>query len=112
MPDDIPFRAIVDSLLDEVVFCDTDHVIRHMNPAAVEHYDEGAALLGTSIFDCHNDESSTVIREVFAEMQAGLPERKITDNDKMRIFMRAVRAPDGTLLGYYERYEHKRADRD
>ncbi len=38
-------------------------------------------------------------------MRAGEDERLITDNEKQRIFMRAVRDPNGTLLGYYERYE-------
>jgi DUF438 domain-containing protein len=107
----VPFAAILDSLLDEIVFVDTDHVIRYMNPAAIQHYDEGEALLGTSIFDCHNHESNEVIREVSADMWTGLDERKITDNDKKRIFMRAVRDPAGEFIGYYERYEHKRTDR-
>jgi hypothetical protein len=43
--------------------------------------------------------------EILAAMQAGEEERLITDNDKNRIFMRAVRDADGRLLGYYERYE-------
>ena len=46
-----------------------------MNPAAIEHYKEGEDLLGSSIFDCHNDESNEDIREVFGEMFAGLDER-------------------------------------
>jgi hypothetical protein len=29
----------------------------------------------------------------------------ITDNEKHRIYMRAVRGTDGQVLGYYERYE-------
>jgi hypothetical protein len=37
-----------------------------------------------------------------------LQEWQITDNEKHRIFMRAVRTPDGRLLGYYERYEPPR----
>jgi hypothetical protein len=28
-----------------------------------------------------------------------------TDNEKQRIYMRAVRGVDGQVLGYYERYE-------
>jgi hypothetical protein len=38
-------------------------------------------------------------------MRAGLAERLITDNEKHRIYMRAVRDGSGRLLGYYERYE-------
>jgi len=38
-------------------------------------------------------------------MQAGEEEQLITDNEKHRIYMRAVRGADGCVLGYYERYE-------
>jgi len=97
--------AILNSLKNPIVFCDLNHVIQYMNTAAIKHYKEGKALLATSIFDCHNDESNKVIRDVFAEMQNGLIEKKITDNAKHRIYMRSVRDENGTLLGYYERYE-------
>jgi hypothetical protein len=47
--------------------------------------------------------------EILAAMQAeGLEERLITDNEKWRIYMRAVRDVDGEVLGYYERYEPPR----
>ncbi len=38
-------------------------------------------------------------------MRTGLEERLITDNEKHRIYMRAVRDENGQVLGYYERYE-------
>ncbi len=97
--------AILDSLKDPVVFVDTGHVIRYMNKAAVAHYDDGAALLGRSVLDCHNANSQRQIIEILAAMQTGENERLITDNEKERIFMRAVRDANGALLGYYERYE-------
>jgi hypothetical protein len=34
-------------------------------------------------------------------MQAGEEERLITDNEKHRIYMRAVRSADGQVVGYY-----------
>lgn len=98
-------NAILDSLKDPVLFAGTDHVIRYMNRAAVEHYDDGEALLGSSILDCHNEQSNRVILEILEAMQGGEEERLITDNRKKRIYMRAVREKNGTLLGYYERYE-------
>ena len=45
------------------------------------------------------------MNEVLAALQAGEEERLVTDNEKDRIYMRAVRDPGGGLLGYYERYE-------
>jgi len=96
---------LLDSFKNPVMFVDTRHVIRYMNRTAVTHYKEGASLLGQSIFGCHNEKSCQVIHEVFAALQAGETERLITDDEKHRIYMRAVRDAEGRLLGYYERYE-------
>jgi nitrogen-specific signal transduction histidine kinase len=105
MTDASLMRALLDSIKHPVLFANTDHVIRFMNKAAIAHYEEGEALLGRSALDCHNESSKRQMIEILAAMQAGEEERLITDNDKNRIFMRAVRDADGRLLGYYERYE-------
>lgn len=101
--------AILDSLKDPVLFADTEHTIRYMNKAAVAYYAEGEALLGRSLLDCHNERSRQMIQEILLAMQTeGLEERLITDDEKHRIYMRAVRDADGQVLGYYERYEPPR----
>lgn len=97
--------AILNSLKNPVLFADTEHVIRYMNKAAITHYDDGEALIGRSLLVCHNEQSQKVIHEVFAAMQNGEDERLITDDEKHRIYMRAVRDAQGNLIGYYERYE-------
>jgi PAS domain-containing protein len=97
--------AILDSLKDPLLFADTEHVTRYMNRAAVAYYSEGESLIGRSLLDCHNEQSQQQIIEILAAMQTGEEERLITDNEKHRIYMRAVRGVDGQLLGYYERYE-------
>jgi DUF438 domain-containing protein len=97
--------AILDSLRGPVLFADTDHVVRYMNRAAVEHYTGGASLLGTSLLDCHNERSNAVIRETLASFKAGEDERMISESPERRIFMRAVRDASGEVIGYYERYE-------
>lgn len=109
MPDTALLTTLLDSLKDPFLFADTGHVIRYMNKAAVAHYKEGTALLGRSLFDCHNADSQHQIVEVLAALRAGEEERLITDNEKHRIYMRAVRDPTGQLLGYYERYEPPRS---
>jgi PAS domain-containing protein len=96
--------AVLDSLKDPLMFVDMDHIIRYMNRAAVEHFEAGEALLGTSLLDCHNEQSNKVILEVAAAFEAGENERLISDTDEHRIYMRAVRGPGGKVLGYYERY--------
>jgi DUF438 domain-containing protein len=95
----------LNSLKDPFVFVDTDHVIRYMNKAAIKTFERGSGLLGESIFACHNENSNKIISEIFAKMQEGLEEQLITDSDRFRVYMRAVRNSSGELLGYYERYE-------
>ena len=105
MTDASLMAVLLDSLKDPLVFVDTDHIIQYMNKAAIADFEEGAALIGRSVLDCHNENSQRQIIEILALMRAGEEERLITDNEKQRLFMRAVRDADGRLLGYYERYE-------
>ena len=97
--------AILDSLKSPVLFADTTHMVRYMNEAAVAHYRGGEKLLGTSLLECHNEESQGMIVEILAAMEGGEQERLISESDEHRVYMRAVRSPEGKLLGYYEWYE-------
>lgn len=105
MIDSTLMTAILNSLVDPLLFCDTDHIIRFMNSAARTHYGPRETLLGSSVLDCHNKESRQLMREILTTMEQGEEERLITDNSKHRIYMRAVRDLEGRLLGYYERFE-------
>lgn len=97
--------AFLDSLNDPFVFVDTDHIIRYMNKAARERYRGRPAEVGRSIFDCHNEDSKKMILDVLDRLKAGEDEEIITDNEQYRVFMRAVRDPGGSLIGYYERFQ-------
>lgn len=108
MIDGQTMAAILDSLTDPILFADTGHVTRYMNRAAIAHYSEGTDLIGRSLLDCHNERSQQMMFEVLEALHAGEDERLITDNEKWRIYMRAVRDREGHLLGYYERYEPPR----
>jgi DUF438 domain-containing protein len=99
------YEIFLNSLKDAFVFADNDHIIKYMNSAAVERYKEGEALIGRSIFSCHNEVSQKMIIDIHEKMKSGLEEELITDNERHRIYMRAVRDRDGNLLGYYERFE-------
>jgi len=105
MTDNSMLLAFLNSLKNPFVFADANHVIRYMNRAAIAHYEEGASLMGRSLFDCHNEQSRQVIEETLAAFHAGEDERLITDDDKHRIYMRVVRDEAGEVIGYYERYE-------
>lgn len=101
--------AILDSLKDPILVADTGHIVQYLNKAAIEFYEGGESLTGTSLLDCHNERSQQMMVEILTEMHAGLTERLITDDEENRIFMRVVRDPDGEVLGYYERYEPPQA---
>lgn len=105
MPGAEMLRALLDSLIDPVVFVDTNHVIRYMNDAAIQTHQGGAARVGRPLFSCHTDASKAKILEYVRRLEAGEEDILIVDNDKERIFIRAVRNDTGRLLGYYERYE-------
>lgn len=100
--------AILNSILEPIVFVDENHIITYMNSAGIEKYKErgGRNLIGKSIFDCHNENSNKIIKEVFEELQNGLDEKYISTNNKNeKYFIRAVRDVNGKLLGYFERFE-------
>jgi DUF438 domain-containing protein len=97
--------AVLDSLKDPILFADTDHVTRYMNKAAITYYTGEESLIGRSLLDCHNKQSQKMMIQILAAMHEGEEERLITDNEKHRVYMRAVRDAEGQLLGYDERYE-------
>jgi DUF438 domain-containing protein len=105
---DINYEEILGNLPGPVVFCDTQHVIRYLNEAGIEKYAKrgGAKLVGTSIFDCHNETSNEMIRKVFADFENGVDERFLCVSEKtgLNVYMTAVKDSNGKLSGYYERY--------
>ncbi len=98
-------ESLLNSIKDPILVADTDHIVRYMNNAAIKHYEEGEGLLKSNLLKCHNYESQKMMIDILGEMQNGLEEKLITDNEKHRIYMRTVRDEKGNLLGYFERYE-------
>jgi nitrogen-specific signal transduction histidine kinase len=99
------FQDLLNSFKNPVLVADTGHIVRYANRAAEKFYPDGASLLGRSLFDCHNSQSQQQMTEILLQMEQGLEEKLITDNEIQRIYMRAVRSKEGQLLGYYERFE-------
>ncbi|MGD1991790.1 MAG: PAS domain-containing protein [Anaerolineae bacterium] len=105
MNDATLLAAILDIIDEPILVADTDHVIRYMNKAAIAFYDGGSTLLGSSLLDCHNEESQHTILEILDAMEDGEDQRLFSDDGEQRVTMQAVRDPNGRLLGYTERYE-------
>ena len=107
------FKSIIDQDRESVVICDLNHIIIYMNSAAVVDYGKygGAALLGKSLLACHNPHSVEAIRKVVDWFAADKSHNLIfTHYDAKHdrdVYMVALRADDGTLIGYYEKHESR-----
>jgi transcriptional regulator with PAS, ATPase and Fis domain len=101
-------QALLDSLVDPVVFVDTEHVIQFMNTSAIKRYEKrgGKNLIGKSIFSCHNEQSQQKMLQIFQSFFKDEEEQFLVINkEKQKTYMRAVRNQQGDLIGYYERFE-------
>ncbi len=96
---------LLDSMVDEVVIVNTDHIIEYMNKTALGRFSKHTQV-GKSLLDCHNEKSRQKILEIFETFKNGEDERFLGVNRfKMRVIMKAIRDENGNLLGYYERFE-------
>jgi len=99
--------ALLDSIIDPIMFVDAGHIIRYMNKQARAVYEKRGYgdLIGKSLFACHQETSRAKILSYFEAFQQGTGEKFVTENKEYKIYMRAVRDKDGNLFGYYQRYE-------
>ncbi len=107
------FKSLIDSDDAPVVICDTEHTIVYMNPASVRRYERfgGAALVGRSIFDCHNPSSTEKIKMVTGWFMADKSHNSVftfhSDKENKDVYMKALRDENGELIGYYEKHEFR-----
>jgi PAS domain-containing protein len=106
------YKSIIDQDRCAVVMCNLNHEIIYMNPAAIAYYAKGGGeqLIGTSIMDCHNEESQRKMKQVVAWFAAS-PEHNLVytfHNEKQNkdVYMIALRS-GGELIGYYEKHEFR-----
>jgi len=97
--------SFLNSMKNPFMYCDNDHMIRFMNKAALKHYKEGESLLGTSIFDCHNDISKEKILEIYNRFTKGENEICIGVFKGEKITVVAVYGNNEEIIGYFERFE-------
>lgn len=107
------FKSVLEQDRSAVVLCDLDHTIVYMNPAAGERYAKygGMALLGQSLLDCHGPRSNEMIRKVVAWFSQNRNHNLLytsrNDKENKDVYMVALRAEDGELIGYYEKHEYR-----
>lgn len=103
-------KGILDSYPYPIVFVDNDFIIRFMNRYAKYHYYQERGyqeLIGKSLFDCHDKESSKErIQGAYEKMKHDGKEVFIGVSARnQRIYMQGVRDENGKLIGFFERFE-------
>ena len=107
------FKSLVETDRAPVVICDPDHVICYMNPAAEARYERwgGKALLGQSLFDCHNERSRVLIQAVVDWFKASEDHNLVytlqIPEEETDVYMVALRDDDGQFIAYYEKMEYR-----
>ncbi len=106
-------KSVIDSDEAAVVICDLDHTVIYMNPAAVKRYAKrgGAALIGSSLLDCHNADSNEKINRVLEWFRKSEKNNKVftyhNAAENKDVYMIALRDDTGKLIGYYEKHEYR-----
>lgn len=102
-------RWLLEAIPYPVLFADLTHTIRYMNRRAKFEYEDMRGrrnLLGTSLLDCHNEQSNKKIREIVGRFENNGGEEFLTVTTRnQRVYMTPVRDDNGALVGYFERYE-------
>lgn len=99
-------EAILDSYPYEIVFVDTNHIVRYMNKTAQKRY-AGRVKIGNSLFNCHNENSKSKIELLLEKARNGENEMFELYNTKTgeREFFTPVKNSEGDVIGYFERHE-------
>lgn len=106
------FKSVIDQDRAAVVICNLQHEIIYMNPAAIKNYEKrgGAALIGKSLLNCHNEVSVEKIKQVvdwfLADESHNILYTYYNEKQNKDVYMVALRE-EGRLIGYYEKHEYR-----
>ena len=102
-------RAFVETDMNQIVICDTNHIIVYMNKVAIEKFSDlgGADLIGKSLMQYLGVETQSRIEAIvswFSESPDnnwGYTYRNEASQTDM--YAVALRDENGNLIGYYEK---------
>jgi PAS domain-containing protein len=110
------FKSLVDQDPDPIVICDLEHTIIYMNPTAISQFANrgGAALLGKSLLDCHPPRAVEMINKTLEwfgkSRENNIVHSSYNPGKNRDTYMIAMRAEDGSLIGYYEKHVYRNPD--
>ena len=103
------FKSILEQDRAPIVVCDMESTVVYMNPSAIARYK--VDLTGKSIKRCHPAEANARIDQVLEWFKASRDNNIVytfrNDEENKDVYMVALRAPDGALIGYYEKHEYR-----
>ena len=107
------FKSIIEQDTSAIVICNLEHEILYLNPAACKRYEKagGAAMVGRSLFGCHNASSNQKIVKVLELFGKSEENNKIYIDynplENKDVYMVALRDEEKNLIGYYEKHEYR-----
>ena len=106
------FKSVIDQDTAPVVICNVNCTILYMNPSAISRYK--ADLTGKNLKDCHNQHSNHMIDQVVAWFQQSTAHNIVytyhKEKDQRDVYMVALRDDCGSLIGFYEKHEYRKAE--
>ena len=110
------FKSVLDQDKAPIVLCDLTHNIVYINPTAAKRYAAagGAAMVGTSILNCHNAHSRQLIENCLdwfrKDKNNNIVYESVNETENKDCYIVALRDGDGNLIGYYEKHEYRTRD--
>ena len=102
-------RAFVETDMNQIVICDTNHIIVYMNKVAIEKFSDlgGADLIGKSLMQYLGVETQSRIEAIVSWFSES-PDNKWVytyrnEASQTDMYAVALRDENGNLIGYYEK---------
>ena len=83
-----------------IIVCDKNGIIVYMNDRAVEQYKRHGNLIGKCLFECHNERSMGIIRNLLAE--GGTNSYTIEKNGVHKMIFQSAWKENGEVAGLCE----------
>ena len=102
-------RAFVETDMNQIVICDTNHIIVYMNKVAIEKFSDlgGADLIGKSLMQYLGVETKSRIEAIVSWFSESPDNNWVytyrNEASQTDMYAVALRDENGNLIGYYEK---------
>ena len=102
-------RAFVETDMNQIVICDTNHIIVYMNKVAIEKFSDlgGADLIGKSLMQYLGVQTQSRIEAIVSWFSESPDNNWVytyrNEASQTDMYAVALRDENGNLIGYYEK---------